>query len=133
MSVGFDSLGELGMGAIGEVLVELELELVPVPLVVLLLVPVSAFGASAGAGVGAGAATGGVGAGAGGGVTTFSSFLQAMRPTARMAARRSERFIFFPLGGVTRLTQISNDRFTARAAMAYPIVIRILAAPAWSA
>jgi hypothetical protein len=101
LSVGFDSLGELGMGAIGEVLVELELELVPVPLVVLLLVPVSAFGASAGAGVGAGAATGGVGAGAGGGVTTFSSFLQAMRPTARMAARRSERFIFFPLGSHT--------------------------------
>jgi hypothetical protein len=99
----FDSLGELGVGAIGEVLVELELELepgvLPMPLVVLLLlVPVSAFGASAGAGVGAGAATGGVGAGAGGGVTTFSSFLQAMRPTARMAATRSERFIFFPLG-----------------------------------
>ncbi|HUP93966.1 MAG TPA: hypothetical protein VM164_03590 [Burkholderiales bacterium] len=115
----FDSLGELGIGvvgAIGEVLLELDapvpvvLELVvPVP-VVLVPVVVSALGASAGAGVGVGAATGGVGAGAGGGVTTFSSFLQAMRPTARMAARRSERFIFFPLGTSHGLTKCSNNR-----------------------
>ena len=125
------------VGAIGEVL-ELELD-VPVPVVVELVVPVpvvlvpvvvSAFGASAGAGVGAGAgaATGGVGAGAGGGVTTFSSFLQAMRPTARMAARRSERFIFFPLGTSEGLTKFSNNRWMP-ALQAYPIVILILPAP----
>jgi hypothetical protein len=40
---------------------------------------------------------------AGGGVTIFSSFLlQAVRPTASMAAMRSERFMFFPLGDITR-------------------------------
>ena len=119
-SVGFDSLTELGIGVVGAIGEVLELELdVPVPVVVELVVPVpvvlvpvvvSAFGASAGAGVGVGAATGGVGAGAGGGVTTFSSFLQAMRPTARMAARRSERFIFFPLGTSDGLTKFSTNR-----------------------
>jgi hypothetical protein len=40
---------------------------------------------------------------AGGGVTTlFSSFLQAVRPTATSAAMRSERVMIFPLGGADR-------------------------------
>jgi hypothetical protein len=60
--------------------------------------PASAFGASAGAGLGvAGAEVLGAGAG-GGGVTVVSSFLlQAVRPIAKQAIRRSERFMVFPL------------------------------------
>lgn len=101
LSAGFDSLGEAGIGAVFVAELELLELLDPIVFVVLVVFVVSA-GAGAGVGVGAGAATGGVGAG--GGVTTFSSFLQAIRPTARMAARRSERFIIFPLWGVTQLT-----------------------------
>lgn len=54
------------------------------------------------AGVGEGAVVvdgaGALGAGAGAGAVTVSSFLQAIKPTATMAARTSERFMFFPLG-----------------------------------
>jgi hypothetical protein len=53
---------------------------------------------------------GAAGAVAGGGVTTFSSFLlQAVRPTASMAAMRSERFMFFPLGDITRFLPKTNS------------------------
>ena len=76
----------------------------PMPLLLLLaaepVAPVPDVEASApGAGVGVGAVVV-EGADAGGGVTTFSSFLlQAVRPIATRATTRSERFIFFPLGG----------------------------------
>ena len=50
-------------------------------------------GAGAGVGVGVGSTAGALGAG-GGVVTVVSSFLQAVRPTARRAAIRSERFMF---------------------------------------
>jgi hypothetical protein len=74
---------------IGAVELELEEEVLPVPGAVL---------SAPGAGVGVGAVVeGAAGAVAGGGVTTLSSFLlQAVRPTATMAAIRSERFMFFP-------------------------------------
>ena len=129
-SSGLDSLTELAMQAWSVPSARCsQLELVvPVPVV---LVVESALGASAGAGVGVGAATGAVGAGAGGGVTTFSSFLQAMRPTARMAARRSERFIFFPLEYVTRFNQMNNRWMPAL--QAYPIVIPFYQLPARAA
>lgn len=42
-----------------------------------------------------GAGAGAVGAGAGGAMVLVSSFLQAVRPTATMAASRIERFIVF--------------------------------------
>ena len=59
----------------------------------------SAFGASGvGEGDGVGDAVGAVGAGAGAGATTFSSFLQAVRPIARIAATMSERVIIFSFG-----------------------------------
>jgi hypothetical protein len=51
---------------------------------------------AAGEGVGVGAATGALGAG-GGVVTVFSSFLQAVRPTANRAAMRMERVICISL------------------------------------
>ena len=78
-------------------LLELELELEPaLPPVA----PVPDVVVSPGAGVGEGAVVdgdGAVGAGDGGGVTTFSSFLlQAVSPSARSAAMRSERFMFIP-------------------------------------
>ena len=94
------------------------------------LLPVLPLALSApGAGVGAvvdGAGAGAVGAGAGAGATTFSSFLQAVRPIASNAAMRSERFMIFPLGDHhTDLT--SNGRVQAARAT-YPIVMNILAA-----
>lgn len=66
--------------------------------VVLLLDELDASGAvagaaGAGAGVGVGSTAGALGAG-GGVVTVVSSFLQAVRPTARSAAMRSERVMF---------------------------------------
>ena len=62
--------------------------------VVLLLDELDAPGAAgAGAGVGVGSTAGALGAG-GGVVTVVSSFLQAVRPTARRAAIRSERVMF---------------------------------------
>ena len=93
--MGFDSLGDEGIG----VVVELELELdEPIPLV-LEPAPVPGVDVSApGAGVGIGAVVV-EGEDAGGGVTIFSSFLlQAVRLIATRATARSERFIFFPLG-----------------------------------
>lgn len=115
-SSGFDSLGEAGKVEVvvdgelpmppGEVVVDGELPMPPAELEEAAPVPpgvvvASAFGASAGAGVGVaigGGVVGAVDAGGGGGVTTFSSFLQAVRPTATSAAIRSERFMCFPLG-----------------------------------
>jgi hypothetical protein len=120
LSAGFDSLGELGVGAIGDVLVALELVL-PVGDVVLVVFVASA-GAGAGVGAGAGAATGGVGAG--GGVTIFSSFLQATRATASMAARRSERFIFFSFSRSSTLRTRKNARMEwPQGAPRYPVVM----------
>ena len=57
------------------------------------------------AGDGVGAVVVVLGEDAGGGVVTvFSSFLlQAVKPTTTRAAIRSERFIFFPLGELTRV------------------------------
>ena len=86
-SSGFDSLedeGVLGVdaesaGAVVELLLE-ELD-------------ASGAAAGAGAGVGVGSTAGALGAG-GGVVTVVSSFLQAVRPTARSAAMRSERVMF---------------------------------------
>jgi hypothetical protein len=107
-SSGFDSLGEVGDEGVVPIGLVLELELdevLPVaPGVVLVLsAPV--------AGEGDGAVVeGALGAVAGGGVTTFSSFLlQAVRPTASMAAMRSERFMFFPLGDITRFFTETNS------------------------
>ena len=87
-SSGFDSLEDEGMlgvdaesaGAVVELLLLEELD-------------ASGAVAGAGAGVGVGSTAGALGAG-GGVVTVVSSFLQAVRPTARRAAIRSERFMF---------------------------------------
>jgi hypothetical protein len=107
-SSGFDSLGDEGVVPIGLV-DELELDEAAPPVapvapgvVVVLSAPV--------AGEGDGAVVdGAAGAVAGGGVTTFSSFLlQAVRPTASMAAMRSERFMVFPLGDITRFLPKTN-------------------------
>ena len=58
-----------------------------------------------------GAGAGALDDGAGGGVTTVSSFLQAARPTAMQAARRrSERFMFFPLGTTGGKVESNGDR-----------------------
>ncbi|MGZ5230355.1 MAG: hypothetical protein ACXWC3_09990 [Burkholderiales bacterium] len=117
-----DSLGEAGVDPIGVLGLELEelpmpeLELAAPPLDMPLLVePVpEVVESEPGAGAGVGAVVdddeddGALGEGAGAGVTTFSSFLQAVRPIARSAASRSERFMIFPLGehhtGLTRRT-----------------------------
>jgi hypothetical protein len=109
----------------GELLLELappvlELDAVPLPDMPLLVDPVPGVLVSApgaGDGVGAvadGAGVGALGAGAGAGVTTLSSFLQAVRPIARMAAKRSERFMFIPLGDITRLGRIRKIRTAGR-------------------
>jgi hypothetical protein len=104
-SSGFDSLGEAGdEGVVPIGLVdELELDEAEPGVVLVLSAPV--------AGEGDGAVVdGAAGAVAGGGVTTFSSFLlQAVRPTASMAAMRSERFMFFPLGDITRFLPKTNS------------------------
>ena len=89
-SSGFDSLdddGVLGvdMESAGAVVVELLLDELDASGAVA--------GAGAGVGVGVGSTAGALGAG-GGVVTVVSSFLQAVRPTARRAAIRSERFMF---------------------------------------
>ena len=69
-----------------------------------------------------------LGEGAGAGVVTFSSFLQAVRPIASMATRRSERFIFFPLGGhhtglgtYERSVKTSDERFTQSSCTFYQL------------
>jgi len=127
VSSGFDSLGEAGVVTEGELLLELEppmaelplvLELEDAPLDIPLVLPVEPVVdellSAPGAGVGVGAEVVGAGvdgAGAGGGVTTLSSFLQAVRPTATMAAMRSERFMFFPLENIiTRIGRKTNGR-----------------------
>ena len=90
----------------GELVLELELvEPVPPGVVVEPALdgePASDFGGS-GVVDGVGAGVGAVGAGAGG-ATVFSSFLQAVRPIAKMAAMRSERFISsFPFWRTSRI------------------------------
>ena len=103
-SSGFDSLGELGV--VGDAAGVLELDEAAPPAVVLLApVPVVELLEASAPGAGVGVVVVAVlelddGVEAGGGVVTvFSSFLlQAARPTASMAAIRSERFMFFPLG-----------------------------------
>ena len=88
-SSGLDSLGEEGVVTVPDGLDELA---APVPPGGVL----ASAAPGAGVGAGAGAATGALGAG-GGVVTVFSSFLQAVRPTATRAAIRSERVIFLVL------------------------------------
>jgi len=110
-SSGFDSLGEAGVVGDGVLLLELAppvLELdAPVPDMPLLVEPVPGVLVSApeaGDGVGAvadGAGVAALGAGAGVGVTTLSSFLQAVRPITSMAATRSERFMFISFRSIT--------------------------------
>ncbi len=109
-----DSLGELGIGGLVPIGLELELDVLPEPDIPLPDVPVPEVDVSApGAGVGVGAVVDGAGAagaeGAGGGTTTFSSFLlQAVKPIARAAAMRSERFMIFPLIGRHRFCMKKN-------------------------
>jgi hypothetical protein len=104
-----DSLGEAGVDPIGVLGLELEelpmpeLELEPLDMPLLVEPVPDVVESEPGAGVGVGAVEddeddGALGEGAGAGVTTFSSFLQAVRPIARIAASRSERFMIFPLG-----------------------------------
>jgi hypothetical protein len=134
-------LGEAGVVGDGELLLELappvlELDAAPLPDMPLLVDPVPGVLVSApgaGDGVGAvadGAGAGALGAGAGAGVTTLSSLLQAVRPTARMATRRSERFMFIPLGDITRLGEYENTNGWSQTVCGtiYPNVINILAA-----
>ena len=116
-SSGFDSLGEVGDGVVvvldeaappaGAVL------LAPVPVVLLELLDASAPGAGDGVGevVVVVVLLLVLGDEAGGVVTVFSSFLlQASRPTARAAAIRSERFMFFPLENITRVNSENGRR-----------------------
>jgi hypothetical protein len=131
-----DSLGELGIGGVVPIGLELELDVLPEPDIPLPDAPVPEVDVSApGAGVGVGAVVEGAGAagaeGAGGGTTTFSSFLlQAVKPIARAAAMRSERFMIFPLIERQRFCMKKNERpHTPAFLTTYSIVIRILAAP----
>ncbi len=133
-----DSLGEVGIGVVVPIglVLELELDELPEPDIPLPEVPVPEVDVSApGAGVGVGAVVEGAGTtgaeGAGGGTTTFSSFLlQAVKPIARAAAMRSERFMIFPLGELHRFCLKKNERpHTPAFLTTYSIVIPILAAP----
>jgi hypothetical protein len=112
---------------------ELELELEPLDMPLLVEPVPDVVESEPGAGVGVGAVEddeddGALGEGAGAGVTTFSSFLQAVRPIARIAASRSERFMIFPLGEHHTGFNRANGRSQAALPAAYPIVMNILPA-----
>jgi hypothetical protein len=122
-SLGLDSLGDAGIGGVVPIGLELELEVLPEALPEDIPeelpepdIPVPEVDVSApGAGVGVGAVVEGAGTtgaeGAGGGTTTFSSFLlQAVRPIARAAAMRNERFMIFPLEELHRFCMKKNER-----------------------
>ena len=87
-----------------------------------------AAGEGVGVGAGVGAAIGALGAG-GGVVTVFSSFLQAVRPTANRAAIRMERVIlYFPLGGGELSFMAKKRSGLSHRLNRYPDVMAILAA-----
>jgi hypothetical protein len=107
MSSGLVSFGCAGIGVVGEVELDAEpLPDIPVPAAPLEGEVTSDFGDSA---IGAGA--GEVVVGAGGG-TVFSSFLQALRPTATRATKRSERFMGFPFRRTSRFESIRTANNT---------------------